>query len=182
MRKKNILTFGAGCLAAAFPAYLAFVVAGRLGVAVLGLLFTFIAYRLEIEKEGPVGEHHTGLYAESQPRRDSISASERAATQAEIAANLKGIQMAKVIGVVRVLSSVVCGALRQRSGAGVSKSLAPSRRSLRCRFAPVGAPTLVHLRGPAILHHSHVAESTVGKADLDAPLAAGPRQGVVKLD
>ena len=99
MRRSNFM-IGTACLAAAaFPAYFAYRVAEWPGVAILGLLITCLALRVELESEGPVGHpQSTGVHAASLQGRDSMSASERAAVRADIAVNMRGARIAQVTG------------------------------------------------------------------------------------
>ena len=63
--RKHFLTVFGVCGATAL-AYLAYEVAGWIGVGVLGLIIAFLAVRLEIEQSGPVGHpRDTGLYTRS---------------------------------------------------------------------------------------------------------------------
>ncbi len=104
MMRRNNLWIGAACLAAAFPAYFAYQIIEWLGVGILGLLIACLAARVELESEGPVGHPRaTGIYAASQQRRDSMSASERAAMRADVAVNVRGARIAQGIGAALIV-------------------------------------------------------------------------------
>ena len=64
-----------GALAAAgIGSYLAFRTVGWIGVGVLGLLTAFIAVRLEIEQDGPVGsQQSTELFTSSLRVRERMT-------------------------------------------------------------------------------------------------------------
>jgi hypothetical protein len=79
-------------------AFVAFLLAGFLGLGVLGLIVGVIAQRIELEKDGAVSNFMTtSLYAQQMKARESMSRAERAEQRAESEALLKWLFVAKVI-------------------------------------------------------------------------------------
>jgi hypothetical protein len=75
----------------------AFLLAGFLGLGVLGLIIGVMAQRIELEKDGAVSNvMTTSLYAEQMKARERMSRAERAEHQAETEALLKWLFVAKV--------------------------------------------------------------------------------------
>ncbi len=75
-----------------------FLLAGFLGLGVLGLLVGFMAQRIELEKDGAVSNvMTTSLYAQQFKARENMSRAEKAAHRAETDALLKWLFVAKVV-------------------------------------------------------------------------------------
>jgi hypothetical protein len=76
----------------------AFLLAGFLGLGVLGLLVGFMAQRIELEKDGAVSNvMTTSLYAQQFKAREGMSRAEKAEHLAETDALLKWLFVAKVV-------------------------------------------------------------------------------------
>ncbi|MBZ6076008.1 hypothetical protein [Microvirga puerhi] len=76
----------------------AYLVAGFLGLGVLGLLIGFVAQRIEIEKDGAVSnEMTTSLYAEQFKARECMTRAERAEHRSETKLLLQALHVAKVV-------------------------------------------------------------------------------------
>ena len=76
----------------------AFLLAGFLGLGVLGLLIGFMAQRIELEKDGATSNvMTTSLYAQQFKAREGMSRAERAEHFAETDALLRWLFVAKVV-------------------------------------------------------------------------------------
>jgi hypothetical protein len=76
----------------------AFLLAGFIGLGVLGLLVGFMAQRIELEKDGATSNvMTTSLYAEQIKAQNRMSRAEKAAHRAETDALLKWLFVAKVV-------------------------------------------------------------------------------------
>jgi len=76
----------------------AFLLAGFLGLGVLGLIVGVMAQRIELEKDGAVSNYMaTSLYADQFKARESMSPAERAERRAETRTLLKWLFVAKVV-------------------------------------------------------------------------------------
>ena len=76
----------------------AFLLAGFIGLGVLGLIIGVMAQRIELEKDGAVGHTMTtSLYAEQFKAQESMSRAEKAERRAENEALLKWLFVAKVV-------------------------------------------------------------------------------------
>ncbi|HEV2566826.1 MAG TPA: hypothetical protein VGU19_17260 [Microvirga sp.] len=76
----------------------AFLLAGFLGLAVLGLIVGVMAQRIELEKDGATSNiMTTSLYAQQFKAREDMSRAEKAEHQAETEALLKWLFVAKVV-------------------------------------------------------------------------------------
>ncbi len=76
----------------------AFLLAGFLGLGVLGLVVGLMAQRIELEKDGAVSNYMaTSLYAQQMEARERMSRAERAERRAEAEALLKWLFVAKVV-------------------------------------------------------------------------------------
>jgi hypothetical protein len=76
----------------------AFLLAGFLGLGVVGLIIGVMAQRIELEKDGAVSNvMTTSLYADQMKARDNMTRAERAERHAESAALLKWLFVAKVV-------------------------------------------------------------------------------------
>ena len=76
----------------------AFLLAGFIGLGVLGLIIGVMAQRIELEKDGAVGHTMTtSLYAEQFKARENMSRAEKAEQRAEAQALLKWLFVAKVV-------------------------------------------------------------------------------------
>jgi hypothetical protein len=76
----------------------AFLLAGFLGLGVLGLIVGVMAQRIELEKDGAVGHSMaTSLYAQQFKAQESMTRAERAERRAENEALLKWLFVAKVV-------------------------------------------------------------------------------------
>jgi hypothetical protein len=75
-----------------------FLLAGFIGLGVLGLIIGVMAQRIELEKDGAVGHvMTTSLYAEQFKARENMSRAEKAERRAEAQALLKWLFVAKVV-------------------------------------------------------------------------------------
>ena len=75
-----------------------FVLAGYIGLGVLGLLIGVMAQRIELEKDGAVSNPMTtSLYAQQFKARERMSRAERAEHEAETRALLKVLSIAKIV-------------------------------------------------------------------------------------
>ncbi len=75
-----------------------FLLAGFIGLGVLGLIIGVMAQRIELEKDGAVSNvMTTSLYAQQFKARESMSRAEKAAHRAETDALLKWLFVAKVV-------------------------------------------------------------------------------------
>ena len=75
-----------------------FLLAGFLGLGVLGLIVGVMAQRIEMEKDGAVGHSQaTSLYAQQIKAQESMTRAERAERRAESEALLKALFVAKVV-------------------------------------------------------------------------------------
>jgi hypothetical protein len=76
----------------------AFLLAGFLGLGVLGLIVGVMAQRIELEKDGAVSNYMaTSLYADQFKARESMNPAERAERRAETRTLLKWLFVAKVV-------------------------------------------------------------------------------------
>jgi hypothetical protein len=76
----------------------AFLLAGFLGLGVLGLIVGVMAQRIELEKDGATSNvMTTSLYAQQFKAREGMSRAEKAEHQAETEALLKWLFVAKVV-------------------------------------------------------------------------------------
>lgn len=76
----------------------AFLLAGFLGLAVLGLIIGVMAQRIELEKDGATSNvMTTSLYAQQFQARQGMSRAEKAEHRAETEALLKWLFVAKVV-------------------------------------------------------------------------------------
>jgi hypothetical protein len=76
----------------------AFLLAGFLGLGVLGLIVGVMAQRIELEKDGAVSNYMaTSLYADQFKAREGMSRAERAERRSETQALLKWLFVAKVV-------------------------------------------------------------------------------------
>lgn len=76
----------------------AFLLAGYLGLGVLGLIIGVMAQRIELEKDGAVSNHMTtSLYADQFKAQQNMSRAERAERHAENRALLERLNVAKVV-------------------------------------------------------------------------------------
>jgi hypothetical protein len=76
----------------------AFLLAGFLGLAVLGLIVGVMAQRIELEKDGATSNvMTTSLYAQQFKAREGMSRAEKAEHRAETEALLKWLFVAKVV-------------------------------------------------------------------------------------
>lgn len=76
----------------------AFLLAGFLGLAVLGLIVGVMAQRIELEKDGATSNvMTTSLYAQQFKAREGMSRTEKAEHRAETEALLKWLFVAKVV-------------------------------------------------------------------------------------
>ncbi len=76
----------------------AFLLAGFLGLGVLGLIIGVMAQRIELEKDGAVSnEMTTSLYAEQFKARERMTRAERAEHRAETQALTKALSVAKIV-------------------------------------------------------------------------------------
>lgn len=79
-------------------AFGAFLLAGFLGLGVLGLIVGAMAQRIELEKDGAVSNPMTtSLYAQQIKMQERMTRAERAAHRAEIRTLLKWLFVAKVV-------------------------------------------------------------------------------------
>jgi hypothetical protein len=78
---------------------------GFAGIGLLGLFITFVAVRIDLEKEGAVGGVNTpGLLAQQMAARNHSSGAERAARDAEIATINGPLAAAKTVGVALTIA------------------------------------------------------------------------------
>jgi hypothetical protein len=76
----------------------AFLLAGFIGLGVLGLIIGVMAQNIELEKDGAVGHSRTtSLYAEQFRAREKMTRAEKAEHRAENEALLKWLFVAKVV-------------------------------------------------------------------------------------
>ncbi|MBJ6124290.1 hypothetical protein [Microvirga splendida] len=76
----------------------AFLLAGFIGLGVLGLIIGLMAQRIELEKDGAVSHSMTtSLYAEQFKARERMSRAEKAGHRAETQTLLKWLFPAKVV-------------------------------------------------------------------------------------
>ena len=76
----------------------AFLLAGFMGLGVLGLIIGVMAQRIELEKDGAVSnEMTTSLYAEQFKARERMTRAERAEHRAETQALMKALSVAKIV-------------------------------------------------------------------------------------
>jgi hypothetical protein len=76
----------------------AFLLAGFLGLGVLGLIVGVMAQRIELEKDGAVGHSMaTSLYAQQFKAQERMTRAERAERRAENEALLRWLFVAKVV-------------------------------------------------------------------------------------
>jgi uncharacterized membrane-anchored protein YhcB (DUF1043 family) len=76
----------------------AFLLAGFLGLGVVGLIIGVMAQRIELEKDGAVSKvMTTSLYADQMKAREKLTRAERAEHHAETAALLKWLLVAKIV-------------------------------------------------------------------------------------
>src|SRR5918993_3027134 len=79
-------------------ALVAFLLAGFIGLGVLGLIIGVMAQRIELEKDGAVSHYMTtSLYAEQFRAREQMTRAEKAEHRAENEALLKWLFVAKVV-------------------------------------------------------------------------------------
>ena len=92
----------------------AYVVAGFLGLGVLGLLIGFVAQRIEIEKDGAVSnEMTTSLYADQFRARQDMTRAERAEHRQDTETLLRFLHVAKVVSAGFVILGFGCFVLFQ---------------------------------------------------------------------
>jgi hypothetical protein len=78
--------------------WLAYRIAGFLGVGVLGLIIGVIALAVEMEQGGPVGHSQaSNLYAQHMAAVERMSAAEKAERRAEIASAAFPLLVAKIV-------------------------------------------------------------------------------------
>jgi hypothetical protein len=83
----------------AVPAFIAFRIAGPLGMGALGLLIAFIAQRIKLERDGAVSGGTTAdLYAMQMRAREQMTRAERAAHRHESQSVLKATSLTTAIG------------------------------------------------------------------------------------
>ena len=76
----------------------AFLLAGFMGLGVLGLIIGVMAQRIELEKDGAVSnEMTTSLYAEQFKARQRMTRAERAEHRAKTQALMKALSVAKIV-------------------------------------------------------------------------------------
>lgn len=76
----------------------AFLLAGFVGLGVLGLIIGVMAQRIELEKDGAVSNYMTtSLYAEQFKRQEAMTRAERAERQEENRLLLRYLFIAKVV-------------------------------------------------------------------------------------
>jgi hypothetical protein len=76
----------------------AFLLAGFIGLGVLGLIIGVMAQRIELEKDGAVSnEMTTSLYADQIKAQERMTRAERAEHRAETRALLKVLSVAKIV-------------------------------------------------------------------------------------
>lgn len=76
----------------------AYLLAGFMGLGVLGLIIGVMAQRIELEKDGAVSnEMTTSLYAEQFKARERMTRAERAEHRAETQALMKALSVAKIV-------------------------------------------------------------------------------------
>ena len=76
----------------------AFLLAGFIGLGVLGLIIGVMAQRIELEKDGAVSnEMTTSLYADQIKAQERMTRAERAEHRAETEALLKVLSVAKIV-------------------------------------------------------------------------------------
>jgi len=76
----------------------AFLLAGFLGLGVLGLIIGVMAQRIELEKDGAVSnEMTTSLYADQIKAQERMTRAERAERRAENQSLLKVLSVAKIV-------------------------------------------------------------------------------------
>jgi hypothetical protein len=76
----------------------AFLLAGFIGLGVLGLIIGVMAQRIELEKDGAVSnEMTTSLYADQIKAQERMTRAERAEHRAETQALLKVLSVAKIV-------------------------------------------------------------------------------------
>lgn len=86
------------------PAAIGYAVVGWLGVGIVGLIVTFLAVRIEIEGDGPIGGlQDAGYHAAHRERWRCAEASDREGVRAERRATLRALTLAELIGGVLVL-------------------------------------------------------------------------------
>ena len=79
-------------------ALVAFLLAGFIGLGVLGLIIGVMAQRIELEKDGAVSnEMTTSLYADQIKAQERMTRAERAEHRAETRALLKVLSVAKIV-------------------------------------------------------------------------------------
>ena len=75
-----------------------FLLAGFIGLGVLGLIIGVMAQRIELEKDGAVGHTMTtSLYAQQFKAQETMSRAEKAERRAEAQAPLKWLFVAQVV-------------------------------------------------------------------------------------
>lgn len=85
------------------PAAIGYVIVGWLGVGIVGLLVAFLAIRMEIEGDGPIGSvQDAGSYAAHRERWRAAEASDEG-IRAERRATLRALTLARLIGGVYIL-------------------------------------------------------------------------------
>jgi len=78
--------------------WVAYRLAGFIGIGVLGLLIGFIAVRMDLEKDGAMGSAFSaGLHAQHVMARHMASGAERAAHRAEMRSLTRSLGIAKII-------------------------------------------------------------------------------------
>lgn len=76
----------------------AYLLAGFLGLGVLGLVIGVMAQRIELEKDGAVSNYMTtSLYAEQFTRQEAMTRAERAERREENRVLLKYLHVAKIV-------------------------------------------------------------------------------------
>lgn len=98
-RLEGSILAGLCLMALAGIAWLAFGIVGWLGVGILGLFVLFIAVRVDLENDRPVGPQMTpGLYASRYRDEALASAREKAARRFDVAALMSATRLAMLAG------------------------------------------------------------------------------------
>ena len=107
--RSPLVSFTLLVAAVAVAAFVAFRIAGPLGMGALGLLIAFIAQRIKLEKDGAVSGGMTAdLYAMQMRAQEQMTRAERAAHRHETRSVPKATSLATVIGLA--LAAVGLGA------------------------------------------------------------------------
>jgi hypothetical protein len=93
--------------------FVAFRMAGPLGMGLLGLLVAFVAQRIDLEKDGAVGGTMTAnLYAMQIIAQQQMTRAERAAHKHETKSMMRATTLAMVIGLALVVVGFAATFLR----------------------------------------------------------------------